>query len=100
MTTVHKVKVSVSLDAKLVEAVDRLARNEGTTRSAVMERWLRQISRRTRMLRLEEETAAYYDALTTAEIEEDAAWAAASSRAAQKLVVDGVSPHRARRPRA
>jgi metal-responsive CopG/Arc/MetJ family transcriptional regulator len=35
----RKVKISVSLDAALLGVLDRLAQNEGTSRSAVMERW-------------------------------------------------------------
>jgi metal-responsive CopG/Arc/MetJ family transcriptional regulator len=88
MSTVRKVKISVSLGADVLGAVDRLAAREGATRSAVVERWLREASRRERVARLEEETAAYYDSLTVAEREDDAAWAAASSRAARRLRID------------
>ena len=86
--TARKVKISISLDADLLELVDRRAAEEGATRSAVMERWLRQVSHRTKLARLEEETARYYDSLTDEERDEDAALAAASSRAARKLRVD------------
>ncbi len=79
MNGMTKVKVSVSLDGDLLGAVDRLAATEGTTRSAVMERWLRLVSRQARGVRLVEETATYYDALTAAERDHDATWAAASS---------------------
>ena len=44
-----------------------------------MERWLSQISRQENLNRLEEETAAYYDALTAAERQDDGAWASAVS---------------------
>lgn len=93
MTSVRKVKVSISVDADVLAAVDRLAANEGTTRSAFMERWLRQLSHRAKVARLEEETAAYYDALTETEREDDATWAVASSKAARRLQVD----HKSRR---
>ena len=86
--TARKLKISVSLNASLVQVVDRQAARDGSTRSAVMENWLRQVSRAARVARLEEETAAYYDALTPAETEEDAAIAAASLRAARKLNID------------
>jgi metal-responsive CopG/Arc/MetJ family transcriptional regulator len=95
--TARKVKISISLDANVLEVVDRQAAREGSTRSAVMENWLRQVSRAARVARLEEETAAYYDALTPAEVDEDAAMAAASLRAARKLNVDD-EPKRRRRP--
>jgi metal-responsive CopG/Arc/MetJ family transcriptional regulator len=85
---VRKVKISISLDADLLGIVDRRAAEEGATRSAVMELWLRQASHRSKLARLEEETARYYEALTDVEREEDAALAAASSRAARKLRID------------
>ena len=97
MTAARKVKISVSIDAQLLGLVDRSAANEGATRSAVMERWLRQASRQARAARLEEETAAYYDALTGEEKTDDAAWAAASSIAARRLRVDDASPTRSAR---
>src|SRR5688572_24230619 len=92
MTAVRKLKISVSLDADLVEAVDRQAADEGSTRSAVMERMLRQASHKARATRLAEETAAYYDALTPAERQEDADWATMASRASQALSIDEPPP--------
>jgi hypothetical protein len=88
MTAGRKVKISISLDADLLGIVDRRAAEEGATRSAVMERWLRQVSHRNKLARLEEETASYYDALTESERQEDASWAAASSKAARGLRID------------
>ena len=76
-----KVKISISVDANVVSAVDRSAKSEGETRSAVIERWLQQASRRSQTIRLEADTAAYYDGLSAEEREENTAWAAASSRA-------------------
>ncbi|HEX2659120.1 MAG TPA: ribbon-helix-helix domain-containing protein [Polyangia bacterium] len=87
-------KVSISLDAQLLGLVDRLAANEGQTRSAVIERWLREGSRRGAAARLEEETAAYYDGLSPAEKDDDAVWAAAASKATKKLVIDEDPPSR------
>jgi metal-responsive CopG/Arc/MetJ family transcriptional regulator len=95
--TARKVKLSISLDADVVDAIDRHAANEGATRSAVMERWLRQASGRARAARLSEETAAYYEGLTASERAEDAALAAASAHAARRLRVDE-APASARRP--
>lgn len=101
MTTARKIKISISLDAELLNVVDRLAAGEGATRSAFMERCLRQASHRAKVTRLEEETAAYYDALTEGERQDDASWAAASLKAARKLTIDGPpgrSSSRAQRP--
>ncbi len=88
MTTARKFKVSVSLDADLLGVVDGLAASEGTTRSAVMERWLHQVSRKAAVARLEEDTAAYYASLGSAERQDDASWAAAAAAAARQLVID------------
>ena len=99
MTTARKLKISVSLDAELLAAVDRRAAKEKTTRSAIMERWLWGASRQADLRRLEEETAAYYDALTPAERAEDAAWAEFATRSAGKLTIDDPEPRRGRRPR-
>lgn len=93
-------KISVSLDAAVVDAVDRRAAKEGTTRSAVMEQWLKRASGQAALARLEEETAAYYDALGPAEKHDDRAWAKVASRAAGTLVIDagtGSTTRRARR---
>jgi hypothetical protein len=95
----RKVKVSVTLDADVVGAVDRMASREGQTRSAIMERWLRQISRRAKLIELENDTAAYYDALSVAERADDEAWATASQRAARRLRTDeDDAPAASRRP--
>lgn len=92
MSASPKVKVSITIDAGVLGVVDGQAATEGTTRSAVMERLLRQISRANLVTRLEEDTAAYYDKLTGAETRDDASWAAASSRAARGLRIDEASP--------
>lgn len=88
MTAARKVKISVSIDPALLGAVDRYAARVGVTRSAAMERWLSQISRQENLNRLEEETAAYYDALTTAERADDGAWSSGASSRARRLSID------------
>ena len=88
MTAARKVKISVSIDPSLLGAVDRYAARVGVTRSAAMERWLSQISRQENLNRLEEETAAYYEALTEVERADDRAWASAASSKAHKLRID------------
>ena len=98
-TMARKTKISISLDAGVLDAVDRRAAREKTTRSAIMEQWLRGGARQAELQRLEEETAAYYDSLTPEEKAEDAALAEASSRASRKLIIDDPPPRRKRRPR-
>jgi hypothetical protein len=86
--TARKIKVSVSLDADLLQVVDRAAAREGTTRSALLERWLRNSQRQATLPRLEEETATYYDSLTLAETRDDSRWAEAAARSARRLKID------------
>ena len=86
--TARKVKVSVSLDADLLNVVDKAAARQGTTRSELLERWLRDGQRRASVMRLQEETAAYYDSLTLAETRDDSSWAEASARSARRLQID------------
>jgi transposase-like protein len=92
----RKVKVSVSIDPAVLGAVDRYAARVGVTRSAAMERWLAQLSHRENLSRLEEETAAYYDALTEIERRDDAAWAGGASAVARRLDFDGARGARRR----
>jgi len=94
----RKTKISISLDADVLDTVDRRAAREKTTRSAIMEQWLRGAARQAELQRLEEETAAYYDSLTPPEKAEDTALAAASSRAARHLIIDEPPHKRKRRP--
>ena len=98
MTRERKLKISISLDAAVLDAVDRRAAKERKTRSAIMEQWLRSASRQADLQRLEEETAAYYDSLTPREKAEDADWAAFASRSARKLVIDDPVEPRPRPP--
>jgi len=83
-----KVKISISLDPSVLDAVDQAASIGGESRTAVIERWLRDASRYARSKRLEAETAAYYDSLSVSDQEENAAWAAASSRSSRRLLID------------
>ena len=90
MTTARKTKISISLDAEVLAAVDSRAAREKTTRSAVMEQWLRGAARQTELQRLEEETAAYYDALDAGEKARRRRWTEFASRSARKLAIDDV----------
>ena len=85
MNRMPKVKISISVNSTVVAAVDRLAESEGETRSSIIERWLQDASRRNRSMSLEADTAAYYEALSDEEREENAAWAVASSGAFRRL---------------
>jgi metal-responsive CopG/Arc/MetJ family transcriptional regulator len=101
MTTARKLKISISLDADVLDAVDRRAARERKTRSAIMEQWLRSASRQADLQRLEEETASYYDSLSPREKAEDAAWTKAAAKSFKKLDIDGppLKGPRRRRPK-
>ena len=72
-----KTKISVTVDSKLIEEIDRL--DVDASRSEIVEaalaRWLGNRRRQT----LESEIERYYRELTRGEKDEDAEWAAASA---------------------
>ena len=73
--TQPKHKVSLSLPADLVAWIDRqVARKRGRTRSGVVEHAVRGWARRAAAKDIEEATVAYYQAMTSAEREEDDVW--------------------------
>lgn len=80
-------RVTVTLPADLLERIDREA--AGSSRSSVVERWLREAARSRVQSRIEEATIAYYEGLTTAEEREDEALARALASGARRLDVDG-----------
>lgn len=89
MANTKKVKISVTISSDLLSEVDQQARaDKGMTRSSVIEGWLRMASRRAAMKRLERETAAYYDALSSTEIEDDESWSRAASQQFARLDID------------
>jgi metal-responsive CopG/Arc/MetJ family transcriptional regulator len=95
MRSSHKVRVTVSIADELVAALDRqVAERRAPSRSAALERWLREGRRREIERRLEESTIAYYEELTAAERAEDAAMARGLSAAARRLDIDGDRPRR------
>jgi metal-responsive CopG/Arc/MetJ family transcriptional regulator len=71
----RKHKVSLSLPADLVAWIDRqAARKRGQTRSGVVEQAVRGWAKRATAKDIEDATVAYYQAMTAAERDEDAAW--------------------------
>lgn len=71
-----KIKVSLTLDEKVLEAVDREAsRTPRTNRSAFIETVLRGWLDKRQQLALHEEIATYYLGRGASEREEDEAWA-------------------------
>jgi metal-responsive CopG/Arc/MetJ family transcriptional regulator len=60
-----KAKLSITLDSDLVKAVDEVAAREATSRSAVIEMWLRAASRIEAEARLRQATISCYGARTT-----------------------------------
>ena len=71
----QKLKLSVTLDERIVSEVDRLA-GARRNRSATIERLLRGVLRRRRREQLDQAIEAYYSARERDEVAEDEAWAA------------------------
>ena len=88
-TAARRLKISVTLPADLVAAVDSEAslRANGN-RSVVMERWLRRASRLRAQQALEEATIDYYECLSAEERVDDEKLSRALSRAARRLDID------------
>jgi metal-responsive CopG/Arc/MetJ family transcriptional regulator len=85
----RKVRVTASLEAGVVRALDDLAKRRGlSSRSRAVEEalsyWLAEQEKR----RVEQEMEAYYRGLTGPEMREDAEWAGFASRAAKHLAED------------
>ena len=95
----RRLKISVTLPADLVAAVDSEAglRANGN-RSLVMERWLRRASRLRAEQALEEATIDYYESLSQEQRAEDEILSRALSRAAKRLDIDEPPPKRRRCP--
>lgn len=77
-----KHKISVSIDAALVQRVDRAAR--GASRSRIVERALTHYLRAARRKDLEDAIERYYLELSDGDRREDARWARASAAAIRR----------------
>jgi hypothetical protein len=96
-----KAKLSVTIDRDVLEAVDReLERSSGTTRSSVIERWLRLGERWLRLgarasaeQELHLQTVAYYEALSRQERLEDQEWATFSTEELASVAEASVDPY-------
>jgi metal-responsive CopG/Arc/MetJ family transcriptional regulator len=97
MTTTAKLKVSLTLSADLLATVDRNARRDGDTRSAIVERWLRRVANANAAREIDDATAAYYLGMNAAGRAESDATAHALSRAARRVAYDGVAARSRRR---
>lgn len=96
--TAHKLKVSLTLSADLLELVDRDARRRNDTRSGVVEQWLRRAANATTEKEVEDATAAYYLSLRGDERTESEALARGLSKAARRGSYDDAArPPRRRR---
>jgi len=75
-----KTKLSVTLSRELLAEVDReVVRHPGSSRSGVIESWLRIGSRVNEEQRLHQDTIAYYEARSREERLEDEEWATFAS---------------------
>lgn len=83
-----KLKISVTVSSDVLALVDRAATATGTTRSGMIDSWLRQSATRAAERSVDDATAAYYASLRTDAAEEHAAIAHASSRTAARVIYD------------
>ena len=80
-----RVRVTTSLDATLVKALDNVAKTMGrASRSRLVEEALQHWMAAQNRRRVEEEIEQYYLSLSAAERHEDRQWAAGASHAARK----------------
>lgn len=93
----RKSKISISLAADVLAAIDREAKVRSQPRSAVIESWLRSAARRNAEAMLASEVIAYYDSLTAEERHEDERVARALSHAAKRIDYDGGLPSAGKR---
>lgn len=84
-----RTKLSITLAPDVVEEIDRaVERHVAGSRSAVIEKWLRRVSRINAEARLRDETIAYYESLSAGDTAEDAALSTAGAAAARRLNFD------------
>jgi metal-responsive CopG/Arc/MetJ family transcriptional regulator len=88
MTEGRKTKISITLAADLLAAVDQDAELLSETRSSVIDAWLRKAAYLRRKEDLEAATEAYYRTLSPAEREDSTAIGRGASRAARRLKFD------------
>ena len=94
-----KTKVSLTLSQDLVALIDRDARRTGSTRSGVVEDWLRSTASRAAEKSIDDATAAYYASLRGDARADDDAISRAMSTAATEVAYDAPRPRRARKQR-
>jgi metal-responsive CopG/Arc/MetJ family transcriptional regulator len=76
MTNAKKIKVSITLSDEILRTIDHIvSKEEGATRSQVIDAWLSIAAKLYAQKRLDAETAAYYQKYNTRSREEDRAWA-------------------------
>jgi hypothetical protein len=92
----RKAKVSVTLDRRLLAAIDRRV-TAGATRSEIIEEWLRLAALAQARRELDALTAAYYEGRTAGQQAEDERLAAFSTRAFGERALDQKPRGRRRR---
>jgi Ribbon-helix-helix protein, copG family len=96
MIRMSKSRITVTLSPDLLARVDRHAHGKAS-RSAVIERWLREGARAEALREEAEATARYYRGLTAEYLDEYEAMSRGLSEAARRVDVDGPRPKRRRR---
>ena len=96
MRTARKAKVSVTLDRDLLATIDRRVA-KGTTRSEIIEEWLRLAALAQARRELDTATVAYYEGRTAEQQAEDEGLAAFSTRSSSEIGLDRKPRTRRRR---
>ena len=82
----RRIKVSLTLDEHVLQAVDReAAKKDKPNRSEVIEQALRLWMQKRRQLKLNHEVEQYYRSLTPEAQQEDAEWTELSAEAAKQI---------------
>ena len=77
----RRARVTVTLSPEVLSKVDRVARSKpGSSRSSVIEAWLRKAAQSEAHSALDQAIASYYDGLSAEEHAESKAWARFSTR--------------------
>jgi hypothetical protein len=99
MTAAAKLKVSLTLSADLVALVDRDVRRGKSSRSGVIEQWLRRAANASVEQEIDVATAAYYRSLRGDDRTGDESLSRSLSDAARRVTYDDDSAPRGRQAR-
>ena len=83
-----KSKVSLSLSTDVLDVIDADVKAQGSTRSAIVEQWLRRAATQRAIHQVNEATVAYYKSMSAKDRAEDEAISRAFSKASKRVSYD------------